>query len=66
MIALIRDVVVKMKAENVAIVLVEQRIEAVLEIADRVVFLENGRSADTTTPHALKAKPEKLHQYLGV
>ena len=66
MIALIRDVVVKMKAENVAIVLVEQRIEAVLEIADRVVFLENGRSADTTTPHALKAEPEKLHQYLGV
>ena len=66
MIALIRDVVVKMKAENVAIVLVEQRIEAVLEIADRVTFLENGHSVATMTPAELNASPETLHQYLGV
>ena len=43
MIDLIRDVVVQMRQENLAVVLVEQRIDAVLAIADQVVFIENGR-----------------------
>ncbi|HBR61888.1 MAG TPA: ABC transporter ATP-binding protein, partial [Rhodobacteraceae bacterium] len=45
MISLIRNAVLALKQQNVAIILVEQRVEAVLEIADRVVFVENGRSA---------------------
>lgn len=66
MIDLIRDVVTKMKAQNLAVVLVEQRIDAVLNIADQVVFVENGRSLETTDTDALRAEPEKLHRYLGV
>ncbi len=66
MIDLIRDVVLKMKAQNLAVILVEQRVDAVLNIADQVVFVENGRSLETTDTAALRDEPEKLHRYLGV
>ncbi len=66
MIALIREVVVEMKRRGVAIVLVEQRVDAVLEIADRVTFIENGRAALTTSPGALRADPDLMHRYVGV
>jgi len=59
MIALIREVVVEMKRRGVAIVLVEQRVDAVLSIADRVSFIENGRVALTTSPEALRADPDR-------
>ena len=66
MIALIRDAVLALAREGVAVVLVEQRIEAVLEMADRVVFVENGRAALDVTPQQLRTDPELLHQYVGV
>jgi branched-chain amino acid transport system ATP-binding protein len=66
MIALIRDAVVSLKAQGVAIVLVEQRVEAVLQIADRVVIIENGRVVLETTPSDLEADKELIHRYVGV
>ncbi|MDB3912323.1 ABC transporter ATP-binding protein [Paracoccaceae bacterium] len=66
MISLIRNAVLALKQQNVAIILVEQRVEAVLEIADRVVFVENGRSALETTPEALQTDKQLLHRYIGV
>lgn len=66
MIEQIRQVVVRMKSEGVAVVLVEQRVEAVLSIADRVTFIENGRDLETVTAKALRANPEKLKMHLGV
>ncbi|MDF3413751.1 ABC transporter ATP-binding protein [Sulfitobacter sp. M57] len=66
MIALIRDVILKMKNEGFAIVLVEQKVDAVLQVADRVVFIENGRSVDRATAADLKRDPQMLTQYLGV
>lgn len=66
MIQAIRDVIVQMRAEGVAVLLVEQRVDAVLEIADRVVFLENGRTLETAAADELRADPQRLHQYLGV
>jgi branched-chain amino acid transport system ATP-binding protein len=66
MISLIRNAVVALKKQNVAIILVEQRVEAVLEIADNVVFIENGRNALATTPEALKTDKALLHRYIGV
>jgi len=66
MIDLIRDVVGRMKAEGVAIVLVEQRVEAVLQIADRVVFIENGRIRETVDATALKDDHTLLERYVGV
>jgi len=66
MIALIRKVVVDLKAQNVAIILVEQRVEAVLEIADRVIFVENGRIAMTSTPAEIRKDESLIHRFVGV
>jgi branched-chain amino acid transport system ATP-binding protein len=66
MISLIREAVVRLKEQGVAVVLVEQRVEAVLEIADQVTFVENGHSALTVAPDVLHKDPELLHRYVGV
>jgi branched-chain amino acid transport system ATP-binding protein len=66
MIEQIRQVIVRMKAEGFAIVLVEQRVDAVLSIADKVAFIENGRDVETTSAADLEQNPEKLTRYLGV
>jgi len=62
----IRQVIVRMKNEGVAILLVEQRVDAILSIADRVSFIENGRHVETTDAASLGNDPEKLRRYLGV
>ena len=66
MIQLIRDTVETMRQAGVAVVLVEQRIDAVLSLADRVVFIENGRSRETVEVGALRTDPTLLTKYVGV
>ena len=66
MIRLIRDTVVKLRAEGVAILLVEQRIDAVLALADHITFIENGRSRETVTPGELRDRPDLIAHYVGV
>ena len=60
MIDLIIEVIVKMKAEGFAIVLVEQRVDTVLSLADRAIFIENGKSVDSATPAELALASEKI------
>ena len=66
MIALIRDVVVQMRDAGLAVVLVEQRVDAVLAVADTVAFVENGHNLETLPAADLRADPARLHRYLGV
>ncbi len=66
MIALIRDTVNAMRDEGVAVVLVEQRIEAVLSLADRVQFIENGHSREWVTADVLRSDDSLLQKYVGV
>ncbi|NSX56072.1 ABC transporter ATP-binding protein [Parasulfitobacter algicola] len=66
MIEQIRQVIVKMRDEGFAIILVEQRVDAVLSIADRVTFIENGRDVRTTDAATLKQDPSIIAQHLGV
>lgn len=66
MIEQIRQVILKMRDEGFAIVLVEQRIDAVLALADRVTMIENGKSVETLTAEELGAAPDKIKRYLGV
>ena len=66
MISLIRNAVVDLKQQNVAIILVEQRVDAALEIADRVIFIENGRAALEATPNQLRSDPSLIHKFVGV
>lgn len=66
MIEQIRQVVIKMKAEGYAIILVEQRVEAVLSIADRITFVENGQDRKCVTPDEVAQNTSLLTKYLGV
>lgn len=66
MIALIADVVKAMREEGKAVVLVEQRIEAVLSLADRVAFIENGHSREVVQTPVLREDPTLLQKYVGI
>jgi branched-chain amino acid transport system ATP-binding protein len=66
MIVAILETVRALKAEGVSTILVEQRVEAALTVADRLTFIENGIARETLTPAALRAEPALLHHYLGV
>jgi branched-chain amino acid transport system ATP-binding protein len=56
----------RLKENGVAIVLVEQRVESALSVADRVAFLENGVLRAITTPEAVHGDPAALQHYVGV
>lgn len=66
MIQLIRDAVVTMKDQGVAVILVEQRLDAVLSIADRVAFIENGRGREVVDAKVLQSDTTLLEKYVGV
>ena len=66
MIARIRETVATLKLRGVSTILVEQRIDAVLSVADRVTFIENGRDRDTVAVEALRADPTLVRRYVGV
>ena len=66
MIATIRDCVRELRSQGVAIVLVEQRVDAVLPVADRVAFIENGRTRDTVSVETLRGDLTLVHRYVGV
>ena len=58
--------IVELKAHGVAVLLVEQKIEAALKVADRITFLENGSVRGEATPDDLAVDPQPLHRYVGV
>jgi branched-chain amino acid transport system ATP-binding protein len=66
MAALIRDTIRALRADGVAVVLVEQRIDAVLALADRVTFLENGHGRETVQIDVLRADRTLFQKYVGV
>ena len=66
MIEAIRQVIRAMRAEGVAILMVEQRLEAVLSLADRVAFIENGRNGATLPADIVRRDHELVMRYVGV
>lgn len=60
------DAVREMAAEGYTIVLVEQRVDLALNLADRVYLLENGHVRWASTPAELRAEESVLERYLGV
>ncbi len=66
MIAQIRQVIARMRDDGVCVVLVEQRVDAVLSIANRVAFIENGRVGEVVDAAELRAHREKIGTYLSV
>ena len=66
MIATILETVKALRSRGVATILVEQRVQAALAVADRVAFMEHGQLRETATPDTLRADPAQLHHYVGV
>jgi branched-chain amino acid transport system ATP-binding protein len=66
MIAKIRETVAGLRERGVSTILVEQRVDAVLSLADRVTFIENGRNRETLGVEALRADPSSIRRYIGV
>ncbi len=66
MIALIRETVTALKATGVATVLVEQRVDAVLSVADRVAFVLGGHVAEVLPAAGLTANAPQFQKYVGV
>jgi branched-chain amino acid transport system ATP-binding protein len=66
MIARIRQSVLDLKSHGVAILLVEQRVDAVLPVADRVAFVENGRVTAILPAKKLAADRKLIDRYVGV
>jgi branched-chain amino acid transport system ATP-binding protein len=66
MIQAIRDVVTKLRDDGVAVLLVEQRIDAVLPVADRIAFMDQGVVQAEHGVDAVRADATLVHKYLGV
>ncbi|MCT7376394.1 ABC transporter ATP-binding protein [Chelativorans salis] len=66
MIARIRETVAGLREHGVSTILVEQRVDAVLPVADRVSFIENGQNRETVEVERLREDPEMVHRYVGV
>ena len=66
MIARIRQSVLDLKAHGVTTLLVEQRVDAVLPVADRVAFVENGRVTGVVTAAALAEDRHMIDRYVGI
>ena len=66
MIARIRQSVLDLKAHGVTTLLVEQRVDAVLPVADRVAFVENGRVTGVVMAAALAEDRHMIDRYVGI
>ncbi|MBC7138917.1 MAG: ABC transporter ATP-binding protein [Defluviimonas sp.] len=66
MIALIRETVLALKATGVATVLVEQRVDAVLSVADRVAFVDHGRVAELLPAAGMTHASPQFLKYVGI
>ena len=66
MIEAIRQVIVVMRDKGVGILLVEQRVDAVLSVADRIAFIENGQNLETLDAEVLRQDHSRIEKYLGV
>ena len=58
--------IAQLRDRGVSVLLVEQKVDAALQVADRVSFLENGALRHEALPAQLASDPEPLHRYVGV
>ncbi|MCU0899280.1 MAG: ABC transporter ATP-binding protein [Cypionkella sp.] len=66
MITAIRDTVLKLRETGLATVLVEQRVDAVLRMADRVAFMEQGQIKADVPVAQVQADSALFKQFVGV
>ena len=66
MIARIRQSVLDLQSHGVTTILVEQRVDAVLPVATRVAFVENGRVTATMGVEELRRDRHAVDKYVGI
>ncbi len=66
MVKTVASVLKQIKNDDLTILLVEQNLNMALDIADRVVVLENGAVADSFASAEGRDNPARLEQYLAV
>ena len=61
------DIIIKLKTQNITMLIVSHEMNFVKEISDRVVVLENGRILEVGTPHKIFENPElqRVREFLN-
>jgi branched-chain amino acid transport system ATP-binding protein len=62
----IAQMVLELKAQGLAVVLVEQNLRFALKVADRHVLIVDGRSVETLTTEQVRQREKELLDYLSV
>ena len=62
----IAQIVLELKAQGLAVVLVEQNLRFALKVADRHVLVVDGRSVETLTTEQVRTREKELLDYLSV
>ncbi|MGB7319946.1 MAG: ABC transporter ATP-binding protein [Albidovulum sp.] len=66
MITLIRDTLTALKHTGVATILVEQRVDAALSVADQIAFMVGGTVAETIAADGLRPNAAQFATYVGI
>ena len=66
MISLIRNSILELKKQGVSILLVEQRVDAILSIADEILVIENGSIIFSADAKEIQNDNKKLYSLIGI
>ncbi|WP_322469798.1 ABC transporter ATP-binding protein [Hydrogenophaga sp. SNF1] len=66
MVTAVAEILQTLKKERLTVVLVEQNLRMALDVADRVVLLEDGATVDTMSSAQALADPPRLEKHLAV
>jgi len=64
-IARLRQLLIDLKGEGLALVVIEHHMDLIMAVADRIVVLDQGQLLATGTPREIQADAQVLEAYLG-
>ena len=60
------ELIQRLRGEGVTVVVIEHNMQVMMSLADRVTFIENGRSRETVEAAVLRDDRTLLDRYVGV
>jgi len=61
----LKDLLIELRANGVALVVIEHHMDLIMSIADRIVVLDQGALLSSGTPDKVRADPKVMDAYLG-